>query len=218
VRAGVLMLPAAAASMVSFQLSPLLVRKIRPAYLIGGGLVVSVAGLLFLTRAGAASGLDTVVAGFAIINFGAGPLVALGTDIVVGSAPPEKAGSAAALNETSAEFGFAFGIATLGSIGAAMYRGQAAIPDGLPNGATAAARETIAGAVAVAPTLPGQVGDALLASARAAFTTSMHTVAAICAALLAVVAIFVAALLRHVPPTGEAHSDDVQQATSTAHV
>src|SRR6266487_2072372 len=108
-RAGLWMLPAVATSLISFQLSPLVARRIRPAYLIGAGLAVSVVGVLMLTRVGATSGLSTLVIGFAVINLGAGPLVSVGTDLVVGSAPPEKAGSAAAMNETSGEFGFALG-------------------------------------------------------------------------------------------------------------
>ena len=39
-----------------------------------------------------------------------------GTDLIVGSAPPERAGAAAAISETSSEFGGALGIAVLGSV------------------------------------------------------------------------------------------------------
>ena len=42
---------------------------------------------------------------------------------VVGAAPPERAGAASAISETSAEFGGALGIAVFGSIGVAVYRG-----------------------------------------------------------------------------------------------
>lgn len=46
------------------------------------------------------------------------PVVTLATNLVVGSAPPERAGAASAISETSAEFGGALSIAILGSIGA----------------------------------------------------------------------------------------------------
>lgn len=202
--AGLWMLPAVAASMVSFSVSPVLARRIRPARLIGAGLAVSVAGLLLLTRAGAEDGLAAVVTGFALINLGAGPLVTLATDLVVGSAPPEKAGSAAALNETSGEFGYALGIATLGSVGTAVYRGQVegAVPAGTPDAAADAARDTLAGAAAAAEGLPGPVAEALMGPARAAFASGMHVTALIAAVVLAAVGVAVMKLLGHVAPTG----------------
>ncbi len=94
----------------------------------------------------------------------AGPLVTLGIDLVVGSAPPSKAGSAAAISETSNEFGFALGIAILGSIGTAVYRTQiaGAVPSGVPAAAAQSARDTLAGATVAAGDLPGQVAAALL--------------------------------------------------------
>ena len=47
-RAGLCMLPGVGASLVSFLLSPHLARLVRPAYLIGGGMAVSVCGLLLI--------------------------------------------------------------------------------------------------------------------------------------------------------------------------
>jgi DHA2 family multidrug resistance protein-like MFS transporter len=203
--AGLWMLPAVATSITSFLVSPLLARRIRPAYLIGAGLVISVFGLLVITRVDAVSGPRALATGFALINLGAGPLVTLATDLIVGSAPPEKAGSAASMNETSGEFGFALGIATLGSIGTAIYRTQVsgAIPADVPTAAAGAARDTLAGATAAAANLPDPLASALLAPAREAFTSGMHAAATISAVLLAVVAVLVVALLRQVRPSGE---------------
>ena len=50
------------------------------------------------------------------------------------SAPPEKAGAASGISETTAEFGGALGIAVLGSIGTAVYRGEVAdvVSEGIP--------------------------------------------------------------------------------------
>jgi MFS transporter, DHA2 family, multidrug resistance protein len=210
-RAGLWMLPAAAAA--SFLLSPLVARRVRPALLIGGGLTVSAVGLLAIALADATSGLAALVAGFAVINLGAGPQVTLGTNLVVGAAPPEKAGSAAATNETSGELGFALGIAALGSIGTAVYRAQLAdaMPAGVPAEAAEGARETLAGAAAAAGALPAELGVALLDAAREAFTSGMHVVAAVSAVLLVGVAVLVATLLRHVRPIGEAGPDQPDQ-------
>jgi DHA2 family multidrug resistance protein-like MFS transporter len=202
-RSGLCMLPGVGASLVSFLVSPHLTRWVRPAYLIGGGMAVSVCGLLLIARADPASGLAAVVTGFAVTNFGAGPMVTLGTDLVVGSAPIERAGSAAAMNETSGEFGFALGIAALGSLGTAVYRGRITVPAGVPADAARAARDTLAGATAAAGRLPARTGAPLLDSAREAFMTGMHMAAAVSAVLLVVVAVAVAVLLRSVRPAGE---------------
>jgi MFS transporter, DHA2 family, multidrug resistance protein len=123
-RAGEAMLPAIAASVTGFLLSPWLARRVRPVYLIVCGLSVAICGAGLLGRVGATSDLLTLVTGYAIWNLGCAPLVSLSTYLVVGSAPPDRAGAAAALSETSAEFAFALGIALLGSLGTAVYRLQ----------------------------------------------------------------------------------------------
>ncbi len=214
--AGLWMLPAAVASMVGFLVAPLIARRVRPAHLIGAGLGVSVGGALLLTQVGATSGLPALVAGFVLFNLGAAPLVALSADLVVGSVPPERAGSAASMLETSSEFGFALGIATLGSIGTAAYRSQIAgtIPAGVPAEAAAIARDTLAGASAAAGTLGDQVAVGLLIAARAAFTSGMHVVTALSAVLLLAVAVLVLATLRHLRPIGQAQHDDVEREQS----
>lgn len=193
-RSGLCMLPGIGGSLVSFLVSPHLTRWARPAYLIGGGMIVSVGGMLLIGQAGPVSGLTAVMAGFAITNLGAGPMVTLGTDLVVGSAPVERAGSAGAMNQTSGELGFALGIAALGSVGTAVYRAKITVPAGVP---AAEARDSLAGAVAVAGHLPVRQSAPLLDSARAAFTSGMHVAAGISAVLLVVVAVVVGTLLRH---------------------
>ncbi len=198
-RAGLCMLPAAAASAVSFLVSPLLARRHRPARLIGAGLALSVLGLLVFT---VASGVVALAAGWTVISLGAGPLVTLATDLVIGSVPPERAGAAAAMNETGGQFGFALGIAVLGSVVTAVYRSRIALPAGLSGHDAAAARDTLDGASSVAAHLPAPLAQAVLGPARAAFTDGMHVVAGISAVLLAVVAVTMVTLLRQVPPSG----------------
>jgi DHA2 family multidrug resistance protein-like MFS transporter len=178
-RAGLALLPAVAAGVLATQVAPLLARRVRPAPLIAGGLAVSVAGLALLATVGDAA---AVVTGFALFNIGAGPLVTLGTGIVVGAAPPEQAGSAASLSQTANEFGFALGVAVLGSVAAAVYR----------LGAPAGAGDSLA---ATPP--------ALLDQARAAFTDGLHVVAALSAVAVAITALLCLRVLRHLPPVGQ---------------
>ena len=62
--------------------------------------------------------------GSLVFSLGLTPVVSLTTDMVVGAAPPERAGAAASLSETATEFGGALGIAVFGSIGTAVYRSK----------------------------------------------------------------------------------------------
>jgi DHA2 family multidrug resistance protein-like MFS transporter len=197
---GLWMLPVSAGSIVSLVCSPLLARRFRPAHLIAAGLVVSIAGLLVITQVGTGSSPVRLILGWVIINVGSGPFVTLTTELVLGSVPPGKAGSAAAINETSGEFGFAVGIAVLGSIGAAVYRAgmASAVPSNVPQDAALAARDTLTGATAAAGSLPNDV----LTAAKDAFTSGMHVIAGLSAVLLLGVAIVVVRLLRQVPASG----------------
>ena len=128
------------------------------------------------------------------------PVFTLGTDLIVGAAPPERAGAAAAISETSSELGGALGIAVLGSIGTAIYRGimAGAAFGGVPAGARGAARDTLGGATAAATRLPPDVGAALLHAARGAFATAMQATLVICAVVSALTGVMVLVALRDV--------------------
>jgi DHA2 family multidrug resistance protein-like MFS transporter len=141
-------------------------------------------------------------------SLGLSPVVILATDLVVGSAPVERAGAAGAISETSSELGGALGIAILGSAGVALYRSimTAAAPGGIPPGAMEAARGTLGGAVAAAGRLPDQVGAALLATAREAFTRSFELMAIICTVLSLAAAVGTAVVLQRAPSTADPHA------------
>ena len=199
--AGLWMMPAVAANALSFIVSPILARRFRPAYLIGAGLAISVSGLIVLTQTDTTSGPTTLATGFALIFLGAGPLVTLSIHLIMASAPPDKAGSAAALNETSGQFGFAFGLALLGSIAAAVYDSRFTPPSTVPAEAINAAKESLTDAVVAARSLPPDLASALLAPAREAFVSGLHLIGVISAVALAMVAVLIVRLLRNVPPT-----------------
>jgi len=139
-----------------------------------------------------------IVAGSVTYSLGLSPVVILATDLIVGSAPVERAGAAAAISETSSELGGALGIALLGSAGIAVYRLHMAdaMPARVPPSAAEAARGTLGAAVAAAARLPDPMGVELLAAAREAFTRSFETAAAVNAALAVATALVAAVLLR----------------------
>jgi MFS transporter, DHA2 family, multidrug resistance protein len=208
-RAGLWMLPSSAAFIVGSMLAPLLARRARPAVAIVAGLALSAVGFGLLTQIDGAAGLAVLVASSVVFSLGLAPVDTLAADLTVGAAPPERAGAASALSETSAELGGALGIAVLGSVGTAVYRGQMtdAIPVGTPPQAAEAARDTLGGAVAAAGELPGQLGAALLDAARHAFTQGLELAAAVSAALAVAVAVLTAVLLQGVRPSAQPQQD-----------
>jgi MFS transporter, DHA2 family, multidrug resistance protein len=199
-QAGLWTLPQSGGFIVGSMLAPVIVRRVRPAFVMGAGLALTAVGLTILTQVGAADGLAILVTASVVMSLGLGPVFTLGTDLIIGAAPPERAGAASGISETSAEFGGALGIAVLGSVGAAVYRGQVidAVPDGVPPAAADAARDTLGGALAAAHQLPDQVGGALIDAARAAFTQGLQLTAAIGAVVAIGIAILAATLLRRV--------------------
>jgi MFS transporter, DHA2 family, multidrug resistance protein len=196
--AGLWMVPSAVGLIVGSMLAPILVRWARPWSVMAGGLVLGAFGFGLLTQVDGDSGLALVVAGSVVFSVGLAPLTTLSTDLMIGAAPPERAGAASAVAETTSEFGGAMGIAVLGSIGAAAYRGHLAetMPAGVPAAAAEAARDTLGGALAAAQTLPAQLGAALQDAAAAAFTQGLHLVFAVNAGLTLGIAVLVAVLLR----------------------
>ncbi|NRQ34272.1 MFS transporter [Nonomuraea sp. NN258] len=183
-QAGLWTAPSAVGVIVGSTLAPRIVRVVRPATVIGAGLAVSAAGFAVLTQTG--GGLGVLVTGAVVVSAGLGPMMALATDLVIGAAPAERAGAAAAIASTAPQLGGAIGIAIIGSVVTAVYR--AALP---PGEVPEQARESLHAAV-------GTADPAVVAAARAAFVDGFHLASAINALLMAAIALLVAALLR--PP------------------
>lgn len=200
--AGLCGLPSIVLMIIGFMLAPKLAQTIRPGLLIACGIGLSILGLLGIVFFVSSLGLPAVIVGFALFNFGCAPMVTLGTGIMMGFVHPERAGAAAALQETSSEFGFAIGIAALGSLGTLVYRSLLAgnLPADLGVAQARLASETLAGAVSIASSLPD--GAPLLAAANHAFVTSLQLVAGVEAAILLLVAIVALTALRGVEPLG----------------
>ena len=177
-KAGLWSMPFAVGFVVGSMLSPVIARRVRPAFLMAVGLVISAGGFVALAQVDGNSGLAIIVGSTIVFSLGLSPVFTLANDIIIGAAPPERAGAASAISETCSELGGALGIAILGSIGTAIYRRAMAgsVIDGIPHDAAVAARDTLGGAVAAAGQLPG-VGAALLDMARKAFTHGLQVTA-----------------------------------------
>lgn len=210
---GLAMMPGMASGALGFMVGPKLASRFRPGYVITAGLLGVAAVLVVFTQVtGGSVGTAVLIVGFAVMAFCGAPMAGLGTNLVVGSAPPEKMGSAGSMAQMANEFGGTLGFALLGTVGTAVYRHQVAdaVPAGIPADLAAAARDSIAGAASAAESLPGQIGAAVLAPAQHAFAYGLNTVAAIGAAVLAGIAVLVATRLNHIPPIGHAAPDQNQ--------
>ncbi|SEG91576.1 MFS transporter, DHA2 family, multidrug resistance protein [Actinacidiphila yanglinensis] len=172
---------------------PALGRRMEQRTAIAGGLAVSALGGLLLTGAHGAGALPLVMTGIAVLATGAGPLFALGTGLVIGAVPPERAGSAASMSETGNYFGGTLGFALLGTVSAAVYRHRM-------HGTS----DSVAGAVAASRRLPAGQGAALLHDARAAYTVSLHVTGGVAAAVFATAAVLVLTLRPAVEPSAPA--------------
>jgi DHA2 family multidrug resistance protein-like MFS transporter len=206
--AGLWSLPSAAGFIVGSNLAPPILRRFRPAYVIGAGLGLAAVGLGVLTQIGGSTSADlAILAGASLlVSLGLAPVFTATTNLIVSSAPPERAGAASGISETGAELGGALGIAILGSVGVAVYRGQLAdaLPAGLPAEAAAAARDTLGGALGVASQLPAQLGAVVVEAAQEAFIAGMQLTVSLSATAAAVVAVMATVLLRAVPAGAEA--------------
>jgi DHA2 family multidrug resistance protein-like MFS transporter len=203
VEAGLWLIPGSLAMAASSLLAPRLTRIAQPAYVLAGGLLLSACGLAVITF----GGTTAMMTGFILAHAGLGPL-ALTYDLVLGSAPPEKAGAASALNETGGELGISLGIAALGSLATAIYRNQ--VPGSMPE----PARESLADAVATGrPDVIQPAGEA--------FTTALHIVTLFGAGLFAALAFLTVALLRRrettpaVPVIGQSEAMESAEAPTS---
>lgn len=190
--AGLWTAPSAVGVIVGSMLAPRLARTIDPARIVGVGLAVSAVGYVVLARADT---LALVVSGAVVVSAGLGPMMALATDMVIGSAPPQRAGAAAAISTTAPQLGGAMGIAVMGSVIAGVYRARTdgTAPAGVPDSAVVAFEDNLSAAVSAARELPGPQATALLEASRDAFTHGFQVAAGVSAILVLGMAVVVVA-------------------------
>jgi DHA2 family multidrug resistance protein-like MFS transporter len=209
--AGLWSLPSALGFVVGSQVTPRIAQRVGARSLIAGGLGLAALGLAMLTQVGRQDGgLTILVMASVVISLGFAPVFGLTTELIVGSAPPERAGAASGISETGAELGGALGIAILGSVGVAVYRGQLseALPADVPAEAATTAQDTLGAAAGVADQLPGPIGTRLIDAAQDAFVGGMHVVAVIAAIVaIGVAALVWRALRSHGAATSESAND-----------
>ncbi len=202
-QSGMAMVPALVATVVAGLLVVPLVRRIRPGFVVAGGLLLSAAGYGLVALGDHSAGPGVLLAALLVLCLGVGAAETISNDLILGAVPAAKSGAAAAISETGYEVGSLLGTAVLGSILTASYQRNLRLPAGVagtaPAGSADQAGETLAGAAELAQGLPGPLAESVMAAARAAFDSGVHITAAIALVLMAGAAGLAAVVLRKVP-------------------
>ncbi|MDQ0029477.1 MFS transporter [Arthrobacter bambusae] len=198
-QAGITMVPALLATIVAGLVVVPLVKRIRPGLVVASGLALSAAGYLVAALGNHSQGPGYLLTALLLLAIGVGSAETISNDLILGAVPADKAGAASAVSETGYELGSLLGTAVLGSILTSSYQHHLLLPGELAGHAAERSRETLAGAMEAAATLPQPLGDALTAAARAAFESGVHVTAAIGLVLMAGAAVLAAVVLRRVP-------------------
>ncbi|MYR61063.1 MFS transporter, partial [Streptomyces sp. SID625] len=98
-------------------------RRFSVRAVVSGGLAAVGLSLAALTTLSGATGYPLLGAALLVVGVGAGLSFTVTADVILSSVPKDQAGAASAVSETAYELGAALGIALLGSIVTAAYRG-----------------------------------------------------------------------------------------------
>lgn len=195
IQSGLVLVPGLATMIVAGLVVVPIARRVRPSIVIPIGLLISASGYGLIALLGGDAPASVLLIAFVLLGLGIGAAETVSNELILSSAPADKAGAASAVSETAYELGAVLGTATLGTILTAFYRASVVVPGGLTTAQAHAAGETLGGATTVATQLPADLGEQLLESARHAFDSGVALTAGIgvglmvCAAVLALISL-----------------------------
>jgi MFS transporter, DHA2 family, multidrug resistance protein len=205
-RAGLAELPATIATILTGVLAGAAVRRTSARTVLTAGLALSGLGLGTLIALHWTTAYPLLAVVLFVVGAGMGLTFTLASDVVLSSVPREQAGAASAVSETAYELGNALGIALIGSIVTGVYRGVT-LPPGVPE----RARESLAEAVAVAPSLPAEQAASFVAAAQRSFTDGLAAASVAGSVLLLAAAVTVFVLFRERPADRQPSPAGVQE-------
>lgn len=127
-QAGLALIPVSLVSMVVAPNTGRLLRRFGPRWVLLAGLMASALGLVGIGLL-EPYGYWALVVPLVLLGFSFGSVLTTAAELVLLSAPPERAGAAVGVSETSFELGGAVGIALLGSMITLVYHRIATTPD-----------------------------------------------------------------------------------------
>ncbi|GAB3171658.1 MFS transporter [Streptomyces incanus] len=208
---GLRLLPLTFAAMAAGLAGARLLRRFGPRSMVFSGFCLTAAAVLLLTPMGGQDNPVLLLSGFVLLGFGLETTLFGAYESMLSEAPPQQAGGAAAIGETSYQLGAGIGIALLGSVMNAAYApGLKEVP-GVPASESSAARHSLGEAYEVAAQLGGPAGAALRDAARHAFVHGLHVTLLASAVLLMLGAVMALRLPRTMQcepaPAGEAPAE-----------
>jgi len=177
-QAGLRILPMAATVVVTASLAPILARAIGPKLTAAAGLG-AIAGALWWISAVATvtTSYGDLLPGLLLIGLGAGLLMPIATNSVVGSVPQGDAGVGSATNVVAIQVGGALGVAVIGSLLSTRYQNHIAsalAARHVPGAAMHTILGSFGGALTVAARAGGTTGALLAHAARTAFMSGVQ--------------------------------------------
>ncbi|MDQ1044239.1 MFS transporter [Streptomyces sp. V4I2] len=181
---GLRLLPLTVAAMAAGLAGARLLRRFGPRRMVSCGFLLTAVAVVLLTAMGGEDNPALMLFGFVLLGFGLETTLFGAYESMLSEAPPEQAGGAAAIGETSYQLGAGIGIALLGSVMNAAYApGLSSVP-GVPASAAASAGHSLGEAYEVSERLGGPAGVALRRTAQDCFVYGLHVTLLVSAGLL----------------------------------
>lgn len=181
---GLRLVPLTVAAMAAGLAGARMLRRFGPRRMVCAGFCLTAGAVVLLTAMGGQDNAPLLLTGFVLLGFGLETTLFGAYESMLSEAPPQQAGGAAAIGETSYQLGAGIGIALLGSVMNAAYAPGVAGASGVPAGASGAAAHSLGEAYQVAGGLGGPAGAALLEAARRSFVHGLHVTLWVSAGLL----------------------------------
>lgn len=182
--AGLRTVPLAASLLIFTLLAPTVVAHWGIRVVIVDGLLLAFAGSLILTMIGSDRTYTPILIALLLLGSGAGLTFTAGTVAVINAVPEDKAGQAAAINETGFNLGSVLGIGILGAALTGAYTQGWADVTVLPDTLKHSAMESISAAFRAAEGIGNPTRDMVLTQACQAFADAMDFTALISAGVL----------------------------------
>ena len=199
-QAGASLVPLAASNALGATLAPWVTNRWGNRRAMTAALVSFAVALVVFAAAGETSGYLLVAVLLVVAGFGAGIIMTAGADSITAAVSPQRAGEAAAIQETSFELSAGVGVAVLGSVLAVTYQLTLPPVPFLGSEDATAVRESISSVPGVSGHLgPDQVA-ALHALTTGAFDHGIRLASFTAAAVLLLTALLTVTLLRTSQP------------------
>jgi len=193
-RSTLALMPMALLMMSASGLAPLAAARVGSRTTMASGIFLSGAGLVLMaTFVSVDGGYLSVLPGMLVMGAGMGLTMTPSTEAITTALPRERQGVASALNDVTRELGTALGVALLGAVLTAGYRGAIdSRLDGVPGAAADTAREGVANALTAADGA-GPHAQALIRAAQESFVDGWQQAMWAGAAVMAVLLVHVLA-------------------------